>query len=579
MLYRFRLFPYLSLLLWILPLLLFSSGDNSLMAHDEGLYARRGREMFESGDWIAPWGTVHHKTPGPYWIIAISYQLFGVSEASVRLPSMIMGILSILLVYEIGKILLNQKLAWLAGLILSVQFLWLQYCRLGTPDVPMIFLVLLAIWSLLKAEIHPKYKYVLTFVAGLSLGLGFLVRSFMIFLPIVALLPYLIGEHRRHRHLSNPCLYLGFIVGLIPTFSCLWLNWMRYGHDSYAELFRFVFELGSSERGGNGIIFYFWNVPLKSFPWFFLGLLGLVLLLRRPIPRYQLILVGFPVTLFAQLSFFSTRLSHYSLCLYPFIAMLAAVGLSWLGKWGNVEMRGRKQKLHDFIRNKDTGDAPNVTNKINKIFHVFTPNSARAKRPASALSAAMPAGLYSTQHSALFLISYIFGGLGILLVLAGIVILIGVDDVEIRKYAILGLIMGLGWLILPMVWIGRYHFEQKFLTAGYWLAGWLIPCWLALAVAGGLGLLSDYNPDVRVFLQQPAIASILQNHPIYFLQVEGKTAVLLNFCTPVHGKQVNSITELPASSYAWISTTQAAELTTPHQVIGTVQEHQLIQVF
>ena len=519
MFYKFRLFPYISLLLWILPLLLFSSGENSLMAHDEGLYARRSRVMFESGDWIAPWGTVHHKTPGPYWLIAISYQLFGISEASVRLPSMIIGILSIFLVYEIGKILLNQKLAWLAGLILSVQFLWLQYCRLGTPDVPMIFLVLLAILSFIKAELHPKYAYLWTFIAGLSLGLGLLVRSLMICLPIVALLPYLIGEHRRHRHLTNPGLYLGFVVGLIPTLGWLWLSWMRYGSNSYQALFRFVFELGSNERGGNGIIFYFWNVPLKAFPWFFLSLLGLVLLIRRPIPRYQLILVGFPVTLFAELSFFSTRLSHYSLCLYPFIAMLAAVGLSWLGKWGDEKIK----KVAGYL-------------------------------------------------------SYTFAALGILLVLAGIVILIGVvDGVDIRKYATLGLIMGFGWLILPMVWIGRYHFEQKFLTAGYWWAGWLIPCWLALAVAGNLGLFSDYNPDMRVFLQQPAIASILQNHPIYFLQTEGKTGVLLNFYTPIHGEKVDSITELPASSYAWISANQAAELTTPYKVIGTVQKHQLIR--
>ncbi|MEA5580307.1 glycosyltransferase family 39 protein [Nodularia harveyana UHCC-0300] len=505
-------YPYLSLLLWILPLLLFNSGENSLMAHDEGLYARRSRVMFESGDWIAPWGTVHHKTPGPYWLIAISYQLFGISEFSIRLPSMITGILCLLLIYEIGKITLNQNIAWLAGLILTVQFLWLQYCRLGTPDVPMIFLVLLAIFAFLQGELHPKYRYLWSFIAGLSLGLGFLVRSFMIFLPIVALLPYLIGEHRRHHHLTQPSLYFGFVVGLIPTSVWLWLNWMRYGNDSYQALFRFVLELGSDERGGNGIIFYLWNVPLKSFPWFLFSVFGLVLLLRRPIPRYQLILVGFPLTLFVELSIFSTRLSHYSLCLYPFIALLAAVGLSELGKWGD--------------------------RKIKKV-----------------------AGY----------LSYGCGGLGVLLVLAGIIILIGVvDDVEIRQYATLGLIMGCGWLMLPLVWIGRYQFQ-------YWLAGWLIPCWLTLAVAGGFGLFSDYNPEVRVFLQQPAIASILQSHPIYFVQVEGKTGVLLNFYTPVHGKQVNSITELPPSTYAWISATQEAESTTPHQVIGTVQNHQLIR--
>ncbi|MBE9052879.1 glycosyltransferase family 39 protein [Nostocales cyanobacterium LEGE 11386] len=523
-------FPHISLLVWLLPLLLFNSGDNSLMAHDEGLYARRSRVMFESGDWIAPWGTVHHKTPGPYWLIGISYQLFGISETSVRLPSMITGILSILLIYEIGKILLNKKLAWLAAAILSVQFLWLQYCRLGTPDVPMIFLVLLAILSFLKAELYPKYRYFWSFIAGLSLGLGFLVRSFMIFLPIMALSPYLIWEHRRHRHLINPTLYLGFVVGLIPTFGWLWLSWLRYGNDSYQELLRFVFQLGSSERGGNGVIFYFWNVPVKAFPWFFFSLFGLILAWRRPLPRYHLILVGFPLVLFAELSLFSTRLSHYSLCLYPFIALLAAVGLDCLGRiYRDGEMGERKTLINHHFR------------KIPRY------------------------------------LSYGLGLLGILLVLGGIVAFVW-GDVDIRKYATVGLIMGLGWLILPVVWISHHHFQQKFFTARYWLAGWLIPCWLALAAAGSLGLLGDYNPDIKTFIQQPAIASILQTHPIYFVQVGGKTGVLLNFYTPVHGEQVESISELPASSYAWISANQAGELTTSHRVLGTVQQHQLIQL-
>ncbi|MHC5600085.1 MAG: ArnT family glycosyltransferase, partial [Nostoc sp.] len=215
---KFRLvgwLPYLSLLVWILPLLLFTSGHNSLIAHDEALYASRARLMFDSGNWITPWERAHHKTPGPYWLIASFYKLFGMSDMSARVPSMIAGIFSLWLVYEIGKIMLCKKLAWLAAAILSVEFLWLQYSRLSTPDVPMIFLVLLAIWSLIKTELHTKYRYFWSFLAGLSLGLGFLVRSFMIFLPIIALLPYLIWEHRRHRHLSNPILYLGFFVGLI----------------------------------------------------------------------------------------------------------------------------------------------------------------------------------------------------------------------------------------------------------------------------------------------------------------------------------------------------------------------------
>jgi 4-amino-4-deoxy-L-arabinose transferase-like glycosyltransferase len=510
-------FSYFSLLLWILPLLIFNSGSSSLMAHDEGLYAWRAKMMFDSGDWVSPWSQPHHKTPGIYWIIAISYKIFGVSEASVRLPSMIFGIFSVLILDEIGKIILGKKVAWLASAIFSVELLWLQYCRLGNPDVPMICLVLLAILCLLKAELHPKYSHILHFIVGLSFGLGFLIRSFMIFLPMMALLPYLIFEHRRHDHLKNPLLYIGFVFGLVPTCIWIWLNFIRYGDAGYAELFKFVFRLGSSERDGNGIMFYFWNIPLKAFPWSLFSILGLVLTIRHPKTNYQSILVGFPLILFAELSLFQTRLSHYGLVLYPFIALLAAVGLNWLGE------------------------------------HYFTRNKPLARN-----------------------LSYAFGGFGILLLLASIVILI-VSDTKSWKYAILGLAIGNACLILPTVWIARYRFAKKFVCVRYWLAGWLIPAWLGLAVAGSLGLIGDYNPDVKNFVQHNA--SIFQSYPVNLVEVHDKIEVLLDFYTPHHGKRVEEASQLPTNSFSWISVKQASQLTRPHRIIGTVQDYQLIQIF
>ncbi|MBN3951349.1 MAG: glycosyltransferase family 39 protein [Nostoc sp. NMS7] len=530
-------FTYFSLLVWILPLLLFNSGHNSLMAHDEGLYASRARLMFDSGDWIAPWEKPHHKTPGPYWLIASSYKLFGISDTSARLPSMIAGIFSLWLVYEIGKIMLGKKLARLAAAILSVEFLWLQYCRLSTPDVPMVFLVLLAIWSLIQTELHPKSRYFWSFLAGLSLGLGFLVRSFMIFLPIIALFPYLIGEHRRHRHLTNPILYLGFFIGLIPTAVWLWLSWLRYGNQSFEELFKFVVQLSSEDRYNNGSLFYIWNIPLIAFPWAFFGILGLFLTLRRPIVRYQLILVGFPLVLFCELSLFTTRFPHYSLSLCPFIAWLASVGLNWLGNIYQIEIPPQ---------------LPFQKAKKN-ILNLFAKKN-------------LPRNL-----------SYGFGGLGVLLVIASIGVLTWGGS-DIRKYATIGLAMGLGWLILPVVWISRYHFGKKFLTSDYWIAGWLIPCWLALATMGSIGLLSDYNPVLRTFLQQSAIASIIQTHPIYFVEIDAKTKVLLNFYFYTRPQPVASISQVPALGYVLIYNDQSPKLSRPHRIIGTGKEYQLIQV-
>jgi 4-amino-4-deoxy-L-arabinose transferase-like glycosyltransferase len=521
-----RRFPYFNLLIWLIPLLLFTSGETSLMAHDEALYARRARLIFDTGDWIAPWGNAHHKTPGFYWLIAIFYQLFGISDTSARIPSMIAGILSILVIYEIAKIVLDKKLAYLTSAILSVTFLWLQYCRLATPDLPMILLVCISIFSLLQAELYPKYRLIYGFIIGVSFGLCFFMRSFMIFLPITALLPYLIWEHPRHRHLTNPMLYVGAVVGLIPTMVWLWFNWLRYGGESWGQLLGFVVQLGSREQHGDGILFYFWNLPLKSFPWFFFALLGLTLVIRNPIPRYQLLLVGFPLILFTEISLFSTRFSHYSLCLYPFIAMFAAVGLDWLGKIYDQEKSPKSTKIKTYL----------------------------------------------TRN-----ISYAFGILGVIFILAGVVVLVA-DFVDIQKYAILALISGLACLVVPLIWIGRYHFDYKFLTARYWVSGWLISSWLCIATAGSLGLLGDFNPEFRIFFQQESIAPILQNHPVSFVKLDGKNAVLINFYTPIHGQQVDSISQLSALSYAWIYTPKPGDLSQNYRVIGTVKDYQLIQV-
>jgi len=512
--------PYLSILVWLVPLLVFNSQQQSLIAHDEGIYAWRARWIVESGDWLNP-AIIHYgKTPGVYWLIASSFSLFGVSETTARLPSAIASIISALLIYEIGKIILNQKIALLAAAILSLEFFFLQYSRMSVPDIPLASLVLLSIWCLLKAELNPKYRLFWGLGVGLSFGLGFLLRSYMIFLPMLALMPYLIWEQRRHRHLTNPALYLGFLVGLVPTIYWLVTSWLFYDKPIFTEMFDFITHLNSEERNGNGILYYFWNIPAKAFPWAFFCLLGLGIVLRNPIPRYQLILVAFPILLFTQISLFSTRIPHYALSLYPFIALLAAIALDWLAK-------------------------------------------TYQKR--------LPRNL-----------SYLVGGLSCLLIVAGLLIAIGVaipgvEVAEIQKYAAIALALGLGWLIVPLVWIGRHQLGKQFLTAKYWLAGWLLGPWLALAVAGITGFLGDYNPQVKAFLQQPEIAAVVQNHPINFVELGGKTGVLLRFYTPYLGREVENISDLPSASYAWVKS-DLVEERSRYQSIGKLKDVQLVQV-
>jgi hypothetical protein len=83
---------------------------------------------------------------------------------------------------------------------------------------------------------------------------------------------------------------------------------------------------------------------------------------------------------------------------------------------------------------------------------------------------------------------------------------------------------------------------------------------------------------LRVFLQQSAIASILRTNPIYYVQIDDKIQVLLDFYLATNDKPVASISEVPAFSYAWIYKAQVPKLSRPYHLIGTVKEYQFIQL-
>jgi 4-amino-4-deoxy-L-arabinose transferase-like glycosyltransferase len=528
------LLPYGMILLWIVPLLLLTGGEQSLVAHDEGIYGNRARLMLDTGNWIHPWASPHFKTPGPYWLLAISFSLFGINETAARLPSILASILSAVLFYQIAKMLLNSRSALLATLSLWVSFLWLQYSRFATPDLPFISLVLLAIWAFLKAERSEMHRSHWQFLAGFSLGFSFLIRSFMLALPCAALLPYWIGNHRRHHHLTSISLYLGFMVGFSPTLIWIALCWPRFGMGIVNGLFGFVLHLGSDRREGHGLFYYGWNLLLNGFPWVFFSFVGFWQIFKQKIfSEQRFLLVGFPIVLFILLSSFATRIPHYALLMYPSLALLAGVGLDALSQ--PLEQQGR------------------------------------------------------SRQKWILSINIILLMLGLVLGLAGLAIqlqLIKLSDVEqLRQYGAIGLVLGIGWTASSTLWLFHPPSREKSgFASGFvssWIAGLLMSSWLALATAGVTGLLGNANPELKAFIAQPQIRQVLETQVIDFASLQGKMGVLLRFYTPHIGKQVGSLEALPRPGYAWVRVEQLKELDQlgwKYQSLGDLRDWYLIQL-
>ncbi|PSB20606.1 phospholipid carrier-dependent glycosyltransferase [Phormidesmis priestleyi ULC007] len=534
-----QLVPYLTLLLWVLPLVLLRSGQQSLMAHDEGIYATQARSILQTGDWVSvQWGgeAGFDRTIGIQWLIAACYLMFGTNEGTARLPSAIAFVLSVLLTYRIGCYLLNPRLAWLGAAIFSVIPLVAQYGRLATQDSVLVFIELLAIWALLEAT-NPQLKTrnsLWLLLAGCSLGWGFLIKGFMIIPAAVALLPYLIGQHSRHRHLTNPWLYVGLVLGALPPIVWLKAAIAQYGDKPIAELFGKLIHLKGQTYQGAGPFYYVWNIPANGFPWVFFALFGLWLAFFKAEVRQllkdnhaRLLLLGYPILLLVELSLFGTRTHYYPLQLMPFVGLLAAIALDRL----------------------------------------ITPNeNLQAAKPFQAINS-------------------ILGGFGTLLILAGCAATWLVSwhpDVRSvgHRAAIVVLIVGIGWL---SVWtIGRQKSADQSKLSQQWLAGLLLTSWVGLTALNMTGLWGNYNPKLKTFLQTPQVEAVLKAHPVNFVVNEDqlsrddrKTHLLLNFYTPQLGQNL-TIDALQPGEFAWLDPSTAIK-PTQYPVIGSFQTWQLVK--
>ena len=89
-----------------------------------------------------------------FWI-----KLFGHSEISFRLPSVIFGVLTILLIYKVGKTLFSRQVGVLSAYLLAISPFHIIYSQEGKMYTLLPFLGLLSMYFLYKLLIRDKNSY------------------------------------------------------------------------------------------------------------------------------------------------------------------------------------------------------------------------------------------------------------------------------------------------------------------------------------------------------------------------------------------------------------------------------------
>jgi len=153
-----------------------SLGLYPLYDPSESRYAEMGRKMLETGNWVTPlidygvpfWG----KPPMTVWLTASSLWLGGINDFSARLPSFLLSLGVIGIIYHLAKVQRGVEYAKVAVIILASTVSFFVMSGTVAMDVCMSFGIALAIasfWLALRDDSKSYWGYL--FFIGLSVGL------------------------------------------------------------------------------------------------------------------------------------------------------------------------------------------------------------------------------------------------------------------------------------------------------------------------------------------------------------------------------------------------------------------------
>ena len=239
-------------------------GGVHLFDWDEINFAESAREMVLTGDYFRPqidFEPFWEKPPLFIWMQAVSMQLFGISEYAARFPNAVCGLITLLLVYDIGRKLHDRFFGWLWALAFLGSILPHLYFRSGIIDPWFNLFIFVGIYGFInfrwqffaqnaKFSWWQKYRYLL--LGGLSLGLAIMTKG-----PTAYLIAFLtLLTYWGIRKFKSKCFFNHFVLfsAASAVVSILWFGAeiMMHGTWFITEFITYQIRLLTTPDAGHG---------------------------------------------------------------------------------------------------------------------------------------------------------------------------------------------------------------------------------------------------------------------------------------------------------------------------------------
>jgi 4-amino-4-deoxy-L-arabinose transferase-like glycosyltransferase len=305
-------------------------GKSSIWDATEALYAETPREMIVTGDYISPQFNFQPRTEKPplaYYVILISYKLFGINEFAVRFPGALAAIGVLLFSYGAARLLFGPRAAIICATICATTARIFILARRLPIDILLLFFLTGAMFFLVRG-IQRKDRGSWAF-AYLFFALGFLTKGpVAVVIPAGAIIIWMLWG-RRSGISAYP--YMGCAI-----FACVVLPWyvLVYWAQGWTYIAPFFLKENLGRFAANsfgpsrGPFYYFSVFATDFFPWSLLAPAALYRLwrIRKEDQPLKSLSFGLPliwcILIFCLFSVSKNKQEYYIAPLYPAAAVI-----------------------------------------------------------------------------------------------------------------------------------------------------------------------------------------------------------------------------------------------------------------